>query len=155
MNPNTFLKNAPRFLTARYGSLNKYVQETLLPVDKLDNLRKRFKAKGELTVELKRVRDIVDEASFVTFIFVIKKSFNEGSTAAKSAVDTFSGLNVDGFRIGSKYFSGRNKYVLEGDVLAETLLRSISDPRIRSLVQDSKYMSDIMEAYKGIIDSNA
>ena len=155
MNPNTFLKNAPRFLTARYGSLNKYVQETLLPVDKLDNLRKRFRAKGELAAEIKRVREIVDEASFVTFIFVIKKSFNEGSTAAKNAVDTFSGLNVDGFRIGSKYFSGRNKYVLEGDLLAETLLKSISDARIRSLVEDSKYMSDIMEAYKKIIDSNA
>lgn len=155
MNPNAFLKNAPRFLTARYSSLNKYVQETLLPVDKLDNLRKRFKTKVELTEEIKKVREIVDEASFVTFIFIIKKSFNEGSTAAKNAVDTFRGLNVEGFRIGSKYFSGRNKYVVEGDLLAETLLKSISDARIRSLVEDSKYVSDIIEAYKKIIDSNA
>lgn len=154
MNSNIFLKNAPRFLTARYGSLNKYVQETLIPADRLDRIRRQFRSREERRKQIQRVKEISNEASFVTFIFIIKKSFNEGSTAAKNAVDTFRDLNVDGFRIGSKYFSNRNKNVLEGDLLAEALLKSISNPRIRSLIEDSKYVSDILEAYKEIIDSN-
>jgi hypothetical protein len=125
-----------------------------MPADTFDRLRSRYRSKEGLKIQLRRLREISDEASFVTFIFIIKKSFNEGSTAAKNAVDTFSELDVDGFRIGSKYFSGRNKNVLEGDLLAETLLKSISNPRARLLIENSKYVSDIIEAYKKVIDSN-
>ena len=111
----------------------------------------QFKTKEERRTEFRRLRDISDEASFVAFIFVLKKSFNDGSTAAKNAVDTFRDLHVDGFKIGSKLFSGRNKNVLQGDVLAETLVASIKDSRVRALIQKSTYLSEIVEEYKKVI----
>ena len=151
MAPSNLLKNAPRFLISKYGSINKYIHESLIPIEKIEDVRKQFKTKEERRIEFRRLRDISDEASFVAFIFILKKSFNDGSTAAKNAVDTFRDLHVNGFKIGSKLFSGRNKNVLQGDVLAEALVASIKDSRVRALIQKSTYLSEIVEEYKKVI----
>ncbi len=148
MNANAIFKDAPKYLTLRYNSLNRYVQETFLTPETIEIVRQRFKTKDEKKAEIKRIKDIANEASLVAFIFIVRKMFTEGSNAAKNAVDTFKELNVDGFRIGSKYFQGRNENVIMGDILAEKLLNSISDDRVKGLILNSNYMTDILKEYE-------
>lgn len=151
MNSNLIFKDAPKFLTIRFNSLNKYVQEIFLSSESLAKIKLRFKTKDSRIAEIKRIRRITDEASLVAFIFVIRKMFVEGSEAAKNAVDTFSELNVNGFRIGAKFFQGRNENVVQGELLAEKMLNSISDENTKALIKNSKFLYEILDNYKASI----
>lgn len=151
MNPNSIFKDAPKYLTLRYNSLNRYVHEVFLTPDTIEDIRQRFGTKDERKAEIRRIKDIANEASLVAFIFIVRKMFTEGSNAAKNAVDTFKELNVDGFRIGSKYFQGRNENVIMGDLLAEKLLNSVSDDRVKGLILSSNYLTDILKGYQTLV----
>lgn len=138
-------------MTLRYNSLNRYVQESFLTPDKIEQIRQRFKTKDEKRTEIRRIKGIASEASLVAFIFIVRKMFTEGSKAAKNAVDTFKELNVDGFRIGSKLFQNRNENVTQGDELAENLLNSISDEKVKALIIKSQYLSEILREYEVLV----
>ena len=85
------------------------------------------------------------------FFFLLNKFFVEGSSAAKQAVDTLNELQVDGFYIGSNYFSGRNDKVIQGDKLSELLLSTITDEKAKKLVSKSHYISEILNEYRKLI----
>ena len=102
--------------------------------------------------ELRRLKGIVNEASIVILIFILKKFFKEGTEAAIKAVDTFQDIGIkDGFQIGSKHFKERNENVLEGYRLADLLVEKIEDPDLLDLINNSRYVTQIIEKYRKII----
>lgn len=151
MSSNDFLNNAPKFITNRFNSVNKYVWQTLFPEETIKEQLKRYKTKTERYKEISRLKSISEEASTIIFLFLLNRFFIEGAKAAKQAVDTFRELDVEGFYIGSNYFSGRNEKVVQGDMISEQLLASIEDERARNLVARSNYISDILNEYRKFI----
>ncbi|MFW5879202.1 MAG: hypothetical protein ACOCUV_00100 [bacterium] len=151
MNSFSFLSGAPKFLTNRFNSINKYVWETLFPEQIRKELIGRKKTKKERKEEYNRLRGISDEASTVIFIFLLNKFFIDGSKAAKHAVDKFKELDVDGFYIGSNYFSGRNEKVLQGENIAKKLIDSLGESPAKKLVLNSEYVSQIIDEYRKLI----
>lgn len=151
MASNDFLSNAPKFITTRFNSINKYVWQTLVPERTLKDRIRKFKTKVDRKSEIRRLKTISNEASTIVFLFLLNKFFVEGANAAKQAVDIFRELNVQGFYIGSNYFSGRNENVTQGDRISERLLSSIQDQKVKDLVIKSKYISEIIDEYKKVI----
>jgi len=150
MSSTDFLTGAPKFITNRFNSINKYVSQTLIPQEVINEKLKR-KKEDEKKQELLRLRAISNEASTLTFLFLLNKFFNEGTEAAKRAVDIFNELGVDGFYIGSNFFSGRNDKVIQGSELSKQLLGSIKDEKARDLINKSNYVSEIINVYKKFI----
>ena len=151
MSSSDFLIGAPKFITTRFNSVNKYVWQTLFPEQTIKEQLIKFKTKSDRRKEISRLKIISDEASTIVFLFLINKFFIEGSKAAKEAVDSFKELNVEGFYIGGNYFSERNEKVLQGDKISEKLLSTIKDENAKELVVNSKYVSEILDKYRTLI----
>lgn len=154
MNISEFLNDAPKFITSRFSSINKYVWESLFPESFREELIKKKKNKKDRKEELSRLKSISDEASIIVFLFLINKFFLDGSKAAKQAVDTLKDLNVDGFYIGQSYFSERNKKVLQGEQIAALMISSIKEETVRNLILKSNYVSEILDEYRKVIYRN-
>jgi hypothetical protein len=151
MNSTDFLAGAPKFITTRFNSINNYVWQTLFPEQTIKEQIKKFRTKADRKNEIKRLKGISEEASTVIFLFLINKFFTEGAKAAREAVDTFKELGVDGFFIGTNYFSERNDKVIQGDKISEKLLASIKDEKAKELVTKSNYVSQIFDKYRSLI----
>ena len=146
-----FLDNAPRFIAIRFYSINKSVRSSLIPEELIKKKLTQKTTKKARKEEYQRLKSISDEAAIVAFIFIFRKLLIEGSNAAKNAVDTFEQLGEKGFYIGNDFFSGRNEKVIQGEKLADKLLKSIKDKKLKQLVLDSDYMSQILREYKNKI----
>jgi hypothetical protein len=151
MSSTDFLSGAPKFITTRFNSVNKYVWQTLFPEQTVKEQITKYKTKAERRKEISRLKGISEEASTVVFLFLINKFFTEGAKAARQAVDTFKDLGVDGFFIGGNYFSERNGKVIQGDKISEKLLSSIKDDKAKELVTKSNYVSEILDKYRSLI----
>lgn len=151
MSQHDFLNGAPKFITSRFNSVNNYVWQTLFPEAVVKEQLKKRKTNIEKREEIVRLKSISDEASTLVFLFLINKFFVEGAMAAKQAVDTFKELNVDGFYIGSNYFSERNEKVIQGDIISKQLIASIKDDNIKGMIAKYSYVSEIIEEYKRFI----
>ncbi|MGV8139254.1 MAG: hypothetical protein AB2L20_29015 [Mangrovibacterium sp.] len=151
MSSSDFLSSAPKFITARFNSVNKYVWQTLFSEQIIIKQTTKFKTKVERRKEISRLKSISDEASTVIFLFLINKFFTEGAKAARQAVDTFKELGVDGFFIGRNYFSERNENVKQGDDISEKLLSSIQDIKVKELITQSHYVSEILDKYRSLL----
>jgi hypothetical protein len=151
MNTTDFLSGAPKFITYRFNSVNKYVWQTLFPGQTVKEQINKYKTKAERKKEIGRLKSISEEASIIVFLFLLNKFFKEGAKAAREAVDTFKDLGIGGFYIGGNYFSERNEKVLQGDIISEKLLTSLKDERVKKLVTTSNYVSEIFEQYRKLI----
>lgn len=151
MSSTDFLSGAPKFITTRFNSVNKYVWQTLFPEQTVKEQIIKFKTKADRKKEINRLKGISEEASTVVFLFLLNKFFTEGAKAARQAVDTFKELGVDGFFIGGNYFSERNEKVIQGDKISENLLASIKDEKAKKLVTNSNYVSEILDKYRSLI----
>lgn len=152
MNTSSIFKYAPKYISTRFNSINNYTWKAFFPDNELNRRLKKINDKQLSKQELSRLKNIVSEASLVIFIFLLKRFFTEGSNAAKEAVDTFKLLGVEGFQIGSKYFSERNENVIEGENLANALISVIHDPKLLDLINNSSHVYQIIEEYKKIIN---
>lgn len=152
MNSSTFFKNAPKYISHRFSTVNSYTWSYFFPENTLNERLNRFPKGKESGAELARIKDIVNEASIVIFIFLIKRFFIDGTNAAKQAVDTFKDLGIESFQIGSKKFADRNKNVMKGQELANQLMNSITSEDLKSLINESQYVTQIIERYKPLIE---
>jgi hypothetical protein len=146
-----FLIGAPKFITNRFSSINKYVWQTLCSEQTIKEKLIKFETKAERRNEIARLKTISNEASTLVFLFLLNKLFLEGAKAAKQAVDTFKDLNVDGFYIGHNYFTERNDNVVQGDKISEQLIATIQNEKARKLVTQSKYVYEILDEYRKFI----
>ncbi len=151
MSSTDFLSGAPKFITTRFNSVNKYVWQSLFSEQTVKEQIIKFKSKADRKKEINRLKAISEEAATVVFLFLINKFFMEGAKAARQAVDTFKELEVDGFYIGANYFSGRNEKVVQGDIISRRLLASIGDEKAKELVVNSNYVSEILDKYRSLI----
>jgi hypothetical protein len=151
MSSTDFLSGAPKFITTRFNSVNKYVWQTLFPEQTVKEQIIKYKSKADRKKEISRLKAISEEAATVVFLFLINKFFTEGAKAARQAVDTFKELGVDGFYIGANYFSERNEKVIQGDIISKRLLASIEDEKAKELVVNSTYVSEILDKYRSLI----
>ncbi|MGZ0017750.1 hypothetical protein [Yeosuana sp. AK3] len=151
MNNINFLNGASKFITNRFNSVNKYVWENLFPEQTRKELIGKKDSKKARKEEFARLRGISNETSIVVFIFLLNKFFNDGSKAAKHAVDTFKGLNVEGFYIGNNYFSDRNDKVMQGEIIAKKLIDSLGESPAKKLVLESNYVYQIMDEYRKFV----
>ena len=149
MNISEIMKSAPRYLTLRYGSLNSYVWESLFPQDYRNRIFSRIKSEPERKGKFIKMKSLADEASLLVFIFVTRKIFQEGATAAKDTVDILKELDVEEFYLGSAKFSGRNENVILGDLLAEELLNLLDD-EMKTFLLEAHYVSNIIDRYQVI-----
>ena len=147
----SIFKDAPKFISQRFAAINSYVWNIFFPGSSLNKHLRKFETQKQREQELKRLKSLVNEASIAVLIFFLKKFFNDGTEAAIKAVDTFSEFDVQGFQIGSKYFSGRNENVLAGQRLAELLLETIDDKVLIDLINNSKYSIQIIDRYNKFI----
>ncbi len=152
MDTTQIFKNAPIYIVTRFYTINNYVWKAFFPENELNERLRKLDNKELSKKELSRLKDIVSEASLVVFIFLLKRFFTEGSNAAKKAVDIFSELGIEGFHIGSKYFSERNENVIEGDELAEALISTIDDKELLNLINNSTQVYQIIDRYKQVIE---
>jgi len=151
MDTSLIFKGAPKYISQRFSTINSYTWNSFFPENTLNERLIKFGNGEESKAELNRIKDIVSEASLVVFIFLLKRFFSEGTSAAIQAVDTFKDLGIKSFQIGSKKFADRNKNVMKGEELANTLLKAISNPEITALVDDSKYLTQIIDKYRPLI----
>lgn len=148
----SIFKDAPKFISQRFSAINRYVWNSFFPDNTLNKELRKIESDTKRKRELRRLKDIINEASIVIFIFLLKKFFVEGSEAAIKAVDTFKDLGIeDGFQIGSKHFEGRNENVMQGYMLAKSLLDNIEDPELIDLINNSNYITQIINRYHKII----
>lgn len=152
MNTAEIFKDAPKYITQRFYAINSYVWKSLFPENTLNERLRKIDTEKARAEELKRLKEIADEASLVVLILLLRKFFSEGSNAAIQAVDLFKELGVEGFQIGSKYFTGRNENVMEGELLAEGLMDTIKSPELKTLILKSEYPFQILNRYKDLIN---
>ncbi|TPD67280.1 hypothetical protein [Flavobacterium microcysteis] len=148
----SIFKDAPKFISQRFAAINSYVWNVFFPGSTLNKHLRRLETQKQRQLELRRLKKIINEASIAVMIFYLKKFFIEGTEAAIKAVDTFFDFGIEGFQIGSKYFSGRNENVLAGQKLAVTLMESIDDQELLKLINNSKYANQIVERYRKFIE---
>jgi len=141
--------NVPIYIQRRQYQLRNYVLESLFPESDRNNRIKRME-KSARKDYVNKMNEIVNECTFVCYIFFLKQFFIEGSNAAKNAVDTFKEFNVDGFNIGNKKFEGRNEAVLEGDNLYQELLNNITNEKLKSFIMKTAFFSEIINEYKNV-----
>ncbi len=147
------IENAPKYINQRLSSVNKYTWSVFFPGNSLNEHLRKKKTKTERTKELSRLREIINEASYVVFVFLLNKFFIEGTKSAQKAVDTFKELNVNEFFIGSKNFSGRNENVMRGKNLSIKLMEFIKkNHKLYQLVNEANYVSDIISQYREFIN---
>lgn len=146
------LDNAPKYITDRYYSINKYVWQDLFTDEKKNQYFNLRKTKSEKLKLMKSLRKISQEASLALFVFYLNQFFKSGTNAAINAVDIFSELSVPGFKLGKKVFANRNENVLEGETLSKDLIDSIKDPILKNLIVNSTYPSEILNKYKYLFD---
>lgn len=142
------LKDAPKYLSQRYGSLNKYVFEYIFPLE-YRNRHLRIKNAEERKKRIEKMKRIAEEASVFVFIYVLKKTFVEGSMAAKNTVDIFKDLGVDGFRLGTTEFVDRNENVVMGDNLAKKMDQELN-LKVNEELSDATHIYEILNVYKGL-----
>lgn len=152
MNTAEIFKDAPKYISQRFYAISSYVWKSLFPENTLNERLRKIDTEKARAEELKRLKEIADEASLVVLILLLRKFFSEGSNAAIQAVDLFKELGVEGFQIGSKYFSGRNENVMEGELLAEGLMDTIKSPELKILILQSEYPFQILNRYKDLIN---
>ena len=151
MNTAEIFRYAPRYISQRFYAINGYVWKSFFPDNSLNERLKQIKSEKERAAELARLKDVAGEASLVILILLLRKFLSEGSNAAIQAVDTFRELGVEGFQIGSKYFADRNENVMEGEVLAEQLMQTITSPELLSLIEQAQYPFQIINRYRELI----
>ena len=149
MSNSEILKGAPMYIVKRYNSFNFYIWETLFPNDYRRRVLLKFKSKELRKEEFKKMKGIVDEATLLVFIFVLRKFFFEGSRMAKDTVDELRTFGVNGFNLGKSFFSDRNENVLIGDRLAEKLF-SLLDSKTKKLLSDKQYIYEILDNYSSL-----
>jgi len=143
------LKNAPRYLSIRFNSLNSYVWESLFPENFRRRVFSKIKDKEKRRKEYKKMRSISEEASILVFIFVLRKIFIESSKATKETVDMLKELNVNGFYLGKRYYEERNKNVIAGDELAKKLFLLL-DARAKKIILNTDQIYEILDRYQKI-----
>ena len=148
----SIFKDAPKFISQRFAAINSYVWNAFFPASSLNKHLRRLDTQQQREVELRRLKKIVSEASIAVLIFSLKKFFIDGTEAAIKAVDTFSEFGIEGFQIGSKYFSERNENVLAGQKLADALIDTIDDPELLDLINNSKYANQIVDRYRKFVE---
>jgi hypothetical protein len=152
MTSSIFFKNAPKYISQRFSTVNSYTWSSFFPENSLNQRLMKFPNGQESKAELARIRDVVNEASIVIFIFLIKRFFLDSTNAAKQAVDTFKDLGTPSFQIGSKKFADRNKNVMKGEELATQLMNSITSEELKTLINESQYVTQIIDKYKPLIE---
>lgn len=153
MDTSAIFKDAPKYISQRFSAINSYTWSSFFPENTLNERLRRFPKGVESKAELARLKSIINEASLVVFIFLLKRFFSEGTNAAIQAVDTFKELGIKSFQIGTKQFADRNKNVMKGEELANQLLESLKNNEIKALVNESNYVTQIIDKYKPLIDN--
>lgn len=147
MNISEIIKKSPRYLSSRYGSLRSYVQEGVYPQEYKVKILSKIKNKEQRKQKNIRMDTLVDEATALAFLFVIRKMFVEGSVATKNTVDTLKELGIDGLFLGRTEFTDRNSNVLLGDTLAEKITSTL-DNETQTLLLNIKNVYEIVDYYK-------
>jgi hypothetical protein len=121
-------QSLPRSLRSRFDGLGSYVVAILDDA----NLRPRL-----TRPELRLIQMTV-------FVKSLDEFLRDGTEAAITAVDAFSSLGVEGFRIGSEEFQGRNHAVMRGARLSEALRSAIGDDTIRPILSADRPFRDLV-----------
>lgn len=118
------LENSPKYLRDRFYQLRSYVWYELFPKDEFLRKLKFHQTKKEKKLFKRKAKNIVNEATYIMLIFIMKKFFSDGTKIAKEAVDIYTELKLDGFTVGGIEYKGRNKNVMMGEELSKNLFNT-------------------------------
>ncbi|HPT72842.1 MAG TPA: hypothetical protein PLE74_11255 [Candidatus Cloacimonadota bacterium] len=145
MSYQAVISKAPLFLRKRFSSLRDYTGKLLY-----DHARVKY-SKDHLYWKKgndSRRAKIIDQAALAYFI-VLQKTFYERTTdASKETVKCFKEFDIPEFVIGSAKFHENSEDVLRGDLLAEALFECITDENVKCIVNEVKYVQDIVDHFK-------
>ena len=108
-----FAKRLPRTLAARFSSIGSYVKGLIEEEDEST-------FDGEVTPA-----SHVKAIQFVAFVWVLDRTFEEGTRAAERAAAACADLGIRGFWVGSGVFEPGNDNVLLGRRLSQELRRQL------------------------------
>ena len=100
-----WLRGLPHAVRRRFEGLHRYVLAVL----------------DEVGLSGKLSKVAIEQIQILVFTRSLDEFLRDGSDAATAAVDAFSALGVDSFRVGSELFSGRNQAVMRGELLSTEL----------------------------------
>ncbi|HEY5235320.1 MAG TPA: hypothetical protein VIJ14_04005, partial [Rhabdochlamydiaceae bacterium] len=107
-----------------------------------------IKSKSEKRARRNELKQLAAKVQWVVFLYLLRRFFLTGSEAAEEAVRIFAELKIEKFKIGKKEFFEGSDSVKEGKVLAERLMDAISDKKIKKLILESVWASDIIYHYR-------
>ncbi|MCW7471745.1 hypothetical protein [Leptospira kanakyensis] len=147
MNIEEIIQMLPKNLRSRYTSLTSYVSQTLFPDDKWNEIIRRNRKKTRKELEIIK-KEHISKATLLLFTFLLKNLFDQHFHAITTVVDTLKELDVNGIRLGSKFYSERNSNVTIGQDLHNSLLESITDEEIKKIIEESKNMYELLDFYQ-------
>src|SRR5438309_1456357 len=100
-----WLQTLPYAIRRRFASLQKYVLAVL----------------DEVGLRTKVTKSHVQHIQIQIFVRSLDEFLQDGNEAARAAVDSLNALGIDGFRVGSELFAGRNEAVTRGERLSAQL----------------------------------
>jgi hypothetical protein len=114
------------------------------------SIRKRMDSAGRYVAEVvadeeadftsthRLSRRQLEALQLVCTAWMLDRLLQEGTHAARAAVDELRDSGVDGFSIGSDEFRGRNENVERGALLSDALRRSIGEPELFSRMDQAR-----------------
>lgn len=147
MSYHEVISKAPPFLKKRFSSLRAYVSKLLY--DQASIKFGKDNAYWNKENNVKRA-EVIDQATLAYFIVLQKTLYERTTEASKETVNCFKELDIPEFVIGSANFHDNSEDVLRGELLAEALIQSVSDDKVKSMVKEVKYAKDIVDHFKNI-----
>jgi hypothetical protein len=86
----------------------------------------------------------METMTIIAFVYTLRTFLEDGTRAARQAVRAFGDLGVRRFDIGSASFYEGSEDVERGRVLAEALMESISDDKVRDWIYGSRSLSQLV-----------
>lgn len=91
---------------------------------------------------------VIDQATLACFIFIQITFYERTTEVSKETIDCFKALEIPEFVIGSANFHENSEDVLRGKLLADALIQHITDETVKQLVNEVKYVKDIVDHFK-------
>ncbi|GIK40338.1 MAG: hypothetical protein BroJett011_41710 [Chloroflexota bacterium] len=126
------IRTLPRKLQNRFESLEGYVRGVI--AEEEDNLHRSIKLSDE------NIRFI----QLAALIYLLETFFRAGTRSARGAAIIFEQFGSSGFQIGSATFTRDNYETRRGEVLADGLLRILSNTSLNKYIISANSMRELV-----------
>ena len=143
------LKDAPRYITKQYSGIHMYVWKKLYSESRYRALTRK-KSEAQYKERLKNMKILANEATTVVLIFLINRMLRKGTEIAKDTINNLKCFDIDSFSLGTLTYEGNNKNVTLGEDLANELIETIPDKKLKKFILSCTSVAEIIRYYRAI-----